>query len=137
MPKLGSGEIQFQGCLLNPAVAICLCFHQPQCVPDRDRILAHLVKTGVDLDGDFSLVLDSDGNEDVILLFGNSKTLAKFQALVNTLAVMTGTEDAAGTDTRSCSVCGYTERIGIPGITYSRIGPYSGICFDCLSGTNR
>lgn len=64
MPRLGSGEIQFQGCMLKPAVAICLCFHQPQCVPDRDQTLAYLVQQGVDLDGDFSLVLDADGNQD-------------------------------------------------------------------------
>lgn len=86
--KLGSGEIQFQGCLLDPAVAICLCFHDPPCVPDRDQILAHLVKTGVDLEGDFSLVLDADGNEDVLLVFGNSQTLDHFKALVNALAVI-------------------------------------------------
>lgn len=79
MPKLGSGEIQFQGCVLKPAVAICLCFHTPQCVPDRDRILAHLVKSGVDLEGDFSLTLDADGNEDVVMVFGNSQTLNKFK----------------------------------------------------------
>lgn len=85
MPRLGSGEIQFQGCLLNPGVAICLCFHQPTCVPDRDQILAYLVKQGVDLDGDFSLVLDADGNQDVILLFGNRKTLTTFKTLVDTL----------------------------------------------------
>ena len=35
--------------------------------------------------------------------------------------------------TRRCSLCGYTERIGVAGIDYSRIGPYSGVCFDCLS----
>lgn len=40
MPRLGSGEIQFQGCLLNPAMAICTCPHTPQHVPDRDKILA-------------------------------------------------------------------------------------------------
>lgn len=86
MPRLGSGEIQFHGCLLKPAVAICLCFHTPQCVPDRDRILAHLVKTGVDLEGDFSLTLDADGNADVVLLFGNSQTLNQFKNLVDKLA---------------------------------------------------
>ena len=88
MPKLGSGEIQFQGCLLNPAVAICLCFHKPPCVPDRDRLLAYLVKTGVDLSGDFSLTLDADGNEDVVLLFGNAKTLSTFKLLVDSLVNM-------------------------------------------------
>ena len=72
MPRLGSGEIQFQGCLLNPGVAICICSHQPPCVPDRDQILAHLVETGVDLDGDFSLTLDANGKQDVVLLFGNA-----------------------------------------------------------------
>lgn len=87
MPKLGSGEIQFQGCILQPAVAICLCFHKPQCVPDRDRILAHLVKTGVDLEGDFSLTLDADGKEDVVLLFGNPRTLNEFKRLVDALVV--------------------------------------------------
>lgn len=86
MPKLGSGEIQFQGCMLKPAVAICLCFHTPQCVPDRDHILAHLVKTGVDLEGDFSLTLDADGNEDVVMLFGNSQTFNQFKNLVDRLA---------------------------------------------------
>lgn len=45
------------------------------------------------------------------------------------------TEDALGENgVRRCSVCGYTEPIGIPGITYGRIGPYSGICWDCLTG---
>jgi hypothetical protein len=48
-----------------------------------------------------------------------------------------GTKDTLGADVRRCSVCGYTEQIGIPGITYGRIGPYSGICFDCLSGKNQ
>lgn len=88
MPRLGSGEIQFQGCMLKPAVAVSLCFHQPPCVPDRDRILAYLVKTGVDLEGDFSLTLDADGNEDVVLLFGNAQTLNSFKNLVDTLVVM-------------------------------------------------
>jgi hypothetical protein len=45
-----------------------------------------------------------------------------------------GAEDAVGADVRRCPVCGYTEQIGVPGITYGRIGPYSGICFECLSG---
>jgi len=43
------------------------------------------------------------------------------------------TKDVVGADVRSCSVCGYAEQIGTPEITYSRIGPYSGICFECLS----
>lgn len=88
MPKLGSGEIQFQGCLLKPATAICLCFHQPSHIPDRDKVLAYLASHGIDLDADFSLVLDADGNEDVVLVFGNQKTLTTFQLLVNQLAEM-------------------------------------------------
>lgn len=92
MPKLGSGEIQFQDCLLKPGVAISLCFHQPQCIPDRDRILAYLARTGVDLESDFALVLDSDGNEDVLLFFGNNKTLATFKALVDTVAELKGNQ---------------------------------------------
>lgn len=48
-----------------------------------------------------------------------------------------GAENTLGADVKSCSVCGYTEQIGIPGITYSRIGPYPGLCFDCLSGKNQ
>lgn len=92
MPRLGSGEIQFQGCLLRPAVAICICSHQPPCVPDRDRILAHLIETGVDLDGDFSLTLDVKGKQDVVLLFGNTKTLNTFKALVDSLVLLSANE---------------------------------------------
>lgn len=89
MPRLGSGEIQFQGCLLKPGVAICLCFHQPQCVPDRNRILSYvLTRTGAELDADFSLTLDADGREDVLLLFGNRETLNNFKMLVDTLIAM-------------------------------------------------
>lgn len=88
MPKLGSGNIQFQGCLLGPATAICLCFHTPHHKPDRNHILAYLASKGVDLDGDFSLVLDADGNEDVILCFGNTATLETFTLLVNSLTEM-------------------------------------------------
>jgi hypothetical protein len=90
MPRLGSGEIQFQGCLLNPAIAICICSHKPQHVPNRDAILIYLVKHGVDLDVDFSLVLDADNNEDVLLVFGNQKTFNTFQMLVSALATMRG-----------------------------------------------
>jgi hypothetical protein len=92
MPRLGSGEIQFQGCLLKPAVAICLCFHTPQCIADRDRILSHLVKTGVDLEGDFSLTLDADGKQDVVLLFGNQRVLNEFKTLVDALATQSRIE---------------------------------------------
>lgn len=88
MPKLGSGDIQFQGCLLGEAVAICLCFHSPSHVPDRDKVLAYLHRQGIDLSGDFSLVLDAHGNEDVLLVFGNKKTLGTFQTLVNMLVGM-------------------------------------------------
>ena len=88
MTKLGSGDIQFNGCLLTPASAICLCFHTPAHVPNRDKILAYLTSKGIDLEGDFSLVLDADGNEDVILCFGNLATLQTFQLLVNKLEEM-------------------------------------------------
>lgn len=43
-----------------------------------------------------------------------------------------GSENTLGENLRRCPICGYTERVGIPGITYGRIGPYSGICWDCL-----
>ena len=89
MPRLGSGEIQFQGCLLNPAIAICICSHKPLHVPDRDKILAYLVKHGIDLGADFSLVLDADGNEDVLLVFGNHNTFQTFQTLVSALERLT------------------------------------------------
>jgi hypothetical protein len=85
MTKLGSGEIQFQGCLLGHAVAVCICPHTPQHVPNRDDILAYLNKQGVDLEADFSLVLDANGHQDVLLVFGNRKTLSTFGGLVDEL----------------------------------------------------
>jgi hypothetical protein len=88
MPKLGSGEIQFQGLLLGPATAICFCSHKPTHVPDRDRILAYLTEHGIDLSADFSLVLDATGKEDVVLVFGNPQTLRTFQLLVSSLVEM-------------------------------------------------
>jgi hypothetical protein len=94
MPRLGSGEIQFQGCLLSPAIAICICSHKPSHVPDRDKILAYLIKHEINLDADFSLVLDADNNEDALLVFGNQKTFDVFQALVSALAKMRTTGKA-------------------------------------------
>ena len=88
MPRLGSGEIQFHGYVFKPAVAIAVCFHKPPCDADRDRILAYLVRTGVDLTDDFSLTLDADGNEDVVLLFGTRETFAQFKTLVNSMVDM-------------------------------------------------
>lgn len=83
--KFGSGDIQFQGCVLNPAKVIGLCHHKPRHTPNRDKILSYLITNGVDLEQDFALVFDSDGNEDTLLLFANPETLRKFQALVNAL----------------------------------------------------
>ena len=90
MPRLGCGEVHFQECLLGPAVALCLCFHKPPCAPSRDRVIAYLLKTGVDLDEDFSLTLDADGNEDVVLLFGGLPSLQAFKAAVDGLAATYG-----------------------------------------------
>lgn len=81
----GSGEIQFQGCDLNPALAICICPHKPSHAPNRDRILARLAEAGTDLSCDFSLLLDVSGREDVLLFFGNRETLKTFKLLVDTL----------------------------------------------------
>jgi hypothetical protein len=90
MPKLGSGEIQFQGCVMDSGLAICLCFHKPQHAPNKDKINVYLTKHHIDQDNDFSLVLDSDGNEDVILYFGNHSTFKMFELLVKTLAGTNG-----------------------------------------------
>jgi hypothetical protein len=42
----------------------------------------------VDLTDDFSLTLDADGNEDVVLLFGTRETFAQFKTLVNSMVDM-------------------------------------------------
>jgi len=86
MPKLGSGNVQFQGCPMGQRAAICICFHTPSHVPNKDKIEVYLTKQHVDQDGDFSLVLDADGNEDVVLHFGNQRTFGVFKQLVNALA---------------------------------------------------
>ena len=85
--KFGSGGIQFQGCVLDPAkvISFSFCYHEPQHVPNRDKILAYLIKNGVDLETDFSAIFDADGNEDIVLVFGNPETLLNFQALVGVL----------------------------------------------------
>ena len=82
--------------MLNPAIAICICSHRPQHVPDRDRILDYIIKHGVALDSDFSLVLDADNNEDVLLIFGNQKTFETFRTLVSTLAALTAPDSQEG-----------------------------------------
>lgn len=92
--KFGSGDVQFQGIALNPAKVIGLCHHRPSCIPNRDKMLAYLVQNGVDLEQDFSLIFDADGNHDTLLLFGNPETLQKFQALVNALVTSTKVTDA-------------------------------------------
>lgn len=83
--RFGSGDVQYQGCVLGPAKVIGLCHHKPSCTPNRDKILAYLVQNGVDLEQDFSLIFDADGNQDTLLLFGNPETLQKFQELVDAL----------------------------------------------------
>lgn len=84
--RLGSGNVQIKGCVLDPANAILFCHHNPPHVPNRDDVLAYLAKLGVELGDDVSLTFDPDGNADTVLLFGNRETLLKFQALVGALA---------------------------------------------------
>lgn len=91
MNKIGSGEIQFQGVVLDGGTtAICFCHHKPPHTPNKHAIQNYLVGNHVDLEQDFSLVLDGLGENDTMIVFGNSKSLGNFRALVTKLESMSG-----------------------------------------------
>lgn len=53
-----------------------------------------MVRSGIDLNSDFSLVLDADNREDVLLIFGNRQTFQTFQTRVSTLAELAPAPDS-------------------------------------------
>lgn len=86
MPKIGTGDIKFQGITFDDGrVAIAICHHKPSCVGNKFETQHYLSERHVDDEEDFSLVVDLTGERDTFLVFRCGETLDGFSDLVATI----------------------------------------------------